>query len=283
MPTAPDAPGLFTITTGCFRAFSSEAASGRPVRSASPPGGNGLMMVTGRFGNVSSAPAVATTASVTSATTTTSVRIRIASRRTMWMRSKIRSRSGCMLERSIGYSVERPESSAARAGRLRRPRLTGAGLDIAAPSPATGRGGRYREFVGIDRYLDDRGLAAGEGSAHGVADVLRALHVEAARSEELGVAVVARITDVGADVAPVVEVLLVGLLRAPAVVVHHERDDVDAVPHGRLQLLSVHQKAAVAVDRDHGGLGTAELGAECGGKREAEAAEVERSEEGPRP
>src|SRR5262245_16026639 len=46
---------------------SSVAASGRLVRSAMPPGGNGLMMVIGRFGNASWAVAAPT--STTNATT----------------------------------------------------------------------------------------------------------------------------------------------------------------------------------------------------------------------
>src|SRR5688572_9064459 len=55
MPTAPAAPGLLVITTGCLSARSSAEASGRPVRSAWPPGGNGLTIVTGRVGKGSCA------------------------------------------------------------------------------------------------------------------------------------------------------------------------------------------------------------------------------------
>src|SRR5215475_8358690 len=58
MPTAPAAPDLLVITTGCLSRRSSEEARGRPVRSAWPPGGNGLTIVIGRAGNGSSAPAV---------------------------------------------------------------------------------------------------------------------------------------------------------------------------------------------------------------------------------
>src|SRR6185436_83902 len=89
----------------------------------------------------------------------------------------------------------------------------------------------------------------------------------------------ARIADVAPDVASFVEVPLVGLLRAPAVVVHHQRDDVDAVTHRGLDLLRVHQEAAVAVDRNDRSVRPAELGAERDRKREAETAEIERSEE----
>src|SRR5262249_1501182 len=63
------------------------------------------------------------------------------------------------------------------------------------------------------------------------------------------------------------------------VVVHDQRDGVDAVPHRRLELLHVHQEAAVAVDGEHGRFRPRELGAERGGKREAERAEVERRQE----
>ena len=50
IPTAPAAPALLETTTGCLSTRSSAAASGRPVRSATPPGGNGLTSVMGRFG-----------------------------------------------------------------------------------------------------------------------------------------------------------------------------------------------------------------------------------------
>src|SRR5260370_25329738 len=89
--------------------------------------------------------------------------------------------------------------------------------------------------------------------------------------------------DVAADVGPAVEGPLVGLLRAPAVVVHDERDDVDPVTHGRLELLRVHQESAVAVNGEHGRVRAAELGAESDGEREPEPAEIERREKGPRP
>src|SRR5512145_385933 len=57
MPTAPAAPGLLVMTTACLSTFSSAAASGRPLRSAWPPGGKGLTIVIGRVGNGSSAAA----------------------------------------------------------------------------------------------------------------------------------------------------------------------------------------------------------------------------------
>src|SRR5947207_1068130 len=50
MPTAPAAPDLFTSTTGCLRMRSSGPTRGRIVRSARPPGGNGLTTVMGRVG-----------------------------------------------------------------------------------------------------------------------------------------------------------------------------------------------------------------------------------------
>src|ERR671913_158368 len=61
MPTAPAAPGLLLITTGCLSTRSSATASGRAVRSAWPPGGNGLTIVTGRVGKVSCAETGAVT------------------------------------------------------------------------------------------------------------------------------------------------------------------------------------------------------------------------------
>src|SRR6185369_5994399 len=50
IPTAPAAPVLFTTTTGFLSTFSSAAATGRAVRSATPPGGKGTTMVIGRSG-----------------------------------------------------------------------------------------------------------------------------------------------------------------------------------------------------------------------------------------
>src|SRR5256885_11125967 len=61
MPAAPAAPDLLVRMTGCLSARSMAAASGRPVRSAWPPGGNGLTIVIGRLGNDSCAMAGAAT------------------------------------------------------------------------------------------------------------------------------------------------------------------------------------------------------------------------------
>src|SRR5262245_21730576 len=72
MPTAPAAPVLFTTPTGFFSTFSSAAATGRAVRSATPPGGNGATSVIGREGYVSWPPAVtASDRTRTTATATT--------------------------------------------------------------------------------------------------------------------------------------------------------------------------------------------------------------------
>src|SRR5436853_2797532 len=50
MPSSPPAPGLFSITTGCFSSRDSASATGRATVSATPPGGNGTIIVTGRSG-----------------------------------------------------------------------------------------------------------------------------------------------------------------------------------------------------------------------------------------
>src|SRR5262245_64436457 len=50
MPTAPAAPVLLTTPTGFLSTFSRAAATGRAVRSATPPGGNGATIVMGREG-----------------------------------------------------------------------------------------------------------------------------------------------------------------------------------------------------------------------------------------
>ena len=112
---------------------------------------------------------------------------------------------------------------------------------------------------------------------------VRTLDVVAPGAEQLREPVEARIPDVGADVPRLVEVPLVGLLRAPAVVVHHERDGGDPVAHRGLELLRVHQEAAVAVDGERRRLGAAELGPERRREGEAESAQVERGEKGAGP
>src|SRR4029450_1951463 len=60
MPTAPAAPVLLTTPTGFLSVRSSAAATGRAVRSATPPGGNGTTMLRGREGNGSWATAAVT-------------------------------------------------------------------------------------------------------------------------------------------------------------------------------------------------------------------------------
>src|SRR3954462_10290921 len=58
MPTAPPAPVRFTTTTGCLRDFCITVASGRPTMSATPPGGNGTIIVIGLDGYDSCATAL---------------------------------------------------------------------------------------------------------------------------------------------------------------------------------------------------------------------------------
>src|SRR5207244_13047301 len=75
MPTAPAAPDLLVMTTGCFSTFSSAVVNGRPARSAWPPGGYGFTMVIGRVGNASCAAAGATATSARRIEVIASVRI----------------------------------------------------------------------------------------------------------------------------------------------------------------------------------------------------------------
>src|SRR5262245_3164048 len=97
-----------------------------------------------------------------------------------------------------------------------------------------------------------------------------------------GVAVVARVADVDTHVAPVVEVLLIGLLRAQQLLFHHESDGVEPWCTG-LELLGVHQETAVAVDGQHRRVGAAELRAQRRREREPEPAQVEPGEQRERP
>src|SRR5687768_15578277 len=50
MPIAPPAPARFSMTTGCLSAAPSASATGLATVSATPPGGNGTIIVTGRSG-----------------------------------------------------------------------------------------------------------------------------------------------------------------------------------------------------------------------------------------
>jgi hypothetical protein len=50
MPSAPPAPALFSTTTLCLSSRASASATGRATVSATPPGGNGTTIVTGRSG-----------------------------------------------------------------------------------------------------------------------------------------------------------------------------------------------------------------------------------------
>src|SRR5205809_1405030 len=70
MPTAPAAPVLLTTPTGFFSTFSSAAATGRAVRSATPPGGNGATSVIGRdgYGSCARAPPESTTSAASTTT-----------------------------------------------------------------------------------------------------------------------------------------------------------------------------------------------------------------------
>src|SRR6185436_14915932 len=67
VPTPPPAPALLVTTTGCLTSRSMAAASGRAVRSAMPPGGNGTTIVIGRVGYGSWAATGSATRSRTSA------------------------------------------------------------------------------------------------------------------------------------------------------------------------------------------------------------------------
>ena len=79
-----------------------------------------------------------------------------------------------------------------------------------------GEAGRAGQFVGVYGYLDDAGLSCAEGLQHGVAYVLRALHVEARASKQFRVLVVARVESVGPDVALVEGESLVGFFPSPS-------------------------------------------------------------------
>src|SRR6185295_4464798 len=61
MPSAPPAPARFSTTTDCFSSRPSASATGRATVSATPPGGNGTIIVIGRSGHDCACAAAATT------------------------------------------------------------------------------------------------------------------------------------------------------------------------------------------------------------------------------
>src|SRR5262249_7654670 len=91
--------------------------------------------------------------------------------------------------------------------------------------------GRSRELVRINGNFDHRWLPTLQGRLYRIADLIGVLDIIALSAKQVGELVIARVTDIGTDIALVVKVFLVGFLRAPAVIVHHQCDDVDAVPH----------------------------------------------------
>src|SRR5215831_4729185 len=62
MPSAPPAPARFSTTTDCLSSRESASATGRATVSATPPGGNGTIIVIGRSGHVCACAAVTTAA-----------------------------------------------------------------------------------------------------------------------------------------------------------------------------------------------------------------------------
>src|SRR5215470_4693684 len=80
----PPAPGLFSTTTGTPSARLIASAAGRPMMSATPPGGNGTIIVIGRDGYASCATAGSVYAAV--ATTTARSRVRVRAR-TLFLRT----------------------------------------------------------------------------------------------------------------------------------------------------------------------------------------------------
>src|SRR3954452_1658942 len=74
MPSAPPAPARFSTTTGCLSSRASASATGRATVSATPPGGNGTIIVIVFSGQLDCANAAAATTSV--ATTSERDRVR---------------------------------------------------------------------------------------------------------------------------------------------------------------------------------------------------------------
>ena len=68
MPMPPPAPALFSMTTGWPSARPIASATGRPTVSATPPGGNGTTIVTGRSGYCAFAAAAIISAAQNAAT-----------------------------------------------------------------------------------------------------------------------------------------------------------------------------------------------------------------------
>jgi hypothetical protein len=66
MPSAPPAPARLSTTTDCLSSRPSASATGRATVSATPPGGNGTIIVIGLSGHVCACAAAATTSEANS-------------------------------------------------------------------------------------------------------------------------------------------------------------------------------------------------------------------------
>ncbi len=105
------------------------------------------------------------------------------------------------------------------------------------------------------------------------AEVVGGLAPPGGQAEGLGQLHEVRVGEVGAEVLAELLVLLPDD-RAELLVLPDHVDDRGAQAHGGLELLVVHQEAAVAGDRDHVAVGVHDLGRDGGGEREAHAGQA---------
>src|SRR6185295_4748845 len=103
---------------------------------------------------------------------------------------------------------------------------------------------------------------AGKRGAKRVFRLARLFDPKPGGAEQLGHLVVAWIRNVGADITAAEKVALVGLLRAPASVVHHDAHRVDAMRYRGADLAHRHAESAVAHQAQYRPVRTRELRAE---------------------
>ena len=130
-------------------------------------------------------------------------------------------------------------------------------------------GDRHVDRV-VDRDDDERRDVERERVAQVAADVVDRLAAPGRHPEGLGELDEVRVREVDAEVAAELLVLLPDD-RAVLAVLPDEVDDRRAQPHRGLELLAVHEEAAVAVDRHDLAVGVHELGRDRARHREAHA------------
>src|SRR5947208_1877955 len=127
-------------------------------------------------------------------------------------------------------------------------------------------GGELRVLV-VDGHVDDRGTGMREGLSEDRPQRARRVDPVALRAERRGQGHEVRVAELDAGFPPEM-CLLLPLDEVVAAIAEDDVDNPEAEPACSLELLAVHEKAAVAADRHHPALGMDELGRDRGRQRE---------------